>query len=342
MTNDSANSDHRKKFRNSTAEFLIFTHQKAKNSIEVMYDDDSLWFSAEMLATLFDQEAVIIKAHLQTLYEQAELSKERTTRSFPCKQLDQKQAVALNETYYNLEAVLTLSYRISSRKGIEFRRWATQILSQYAISGYVLDRKRMENGAFLGKNYFEHLLAEIREIRMSNRHFFQKLTDIFATSIDYDLHAPATQALYQEVEDKLHFAIHGNTSAELVANRADASKKHMGLNRWENFPAGKIVDTDIATPRNYLTPTERHSMGLLVCSYLDLAENRAMRRIPMTMQDWSHELDRFLRTIEEEVLPDGERLSLHIATDFALSEFQKYRVVQDGAYRSDFDLMGGW
>ncbi|MFW6333586.1 MAG: virulence RhuM family protein, partial [Thermodesulfobacteriota bacterium] len=236
-------------------------------------------------------------------------------------------------------AIISVGYRVNSVRATQFRQWATQVLREYAIKGYVLDRKRMENGAFLGEDYFERLLEEIREIRLSERRFYQKITDIYATAIDYNKDAPTTRDFFAKVQNKLHFAIHGHTAAEIVMKRADAAKDQMGLTSWEKAPDGKILKSDVSVAKNYLTRKELESLGRLVNAFLDLAEDRARRKIPMTMEDWAERIDRFLEFDDREILRDKGKITAKMAREFAESEFEKYRVVQDRIFESDFDRM---
>jgi hypothetical protein len=230
-----------------------------------------------------------------------------------------------------------VGYRINTKRATSFRQWATAILRDYALRGYVIDRKRMENGAFLDEDYFEHLLAEIREIRLSERRFYQKVTDIYATAMDYNKNAPITKEFFAKVQNKLHYATHGHTAAEVIYERADAEKENMGLTAWENSPHGKIVKTDVSIAKNYLSETELESLGRIVNAYLDLAEDRAKKHIPMTMEDWAKRLDRFLEADDRSILQDGGKISAHLAKEFAESEFEKYRIIQDRLFESDFD-----
>lgn len=239
--------------------------------------------------------------------------------------------------FYNLDAIISVGYRVNSVRATQFRQWATQVLREFAIKGYVLDRKRMENGAFLGEDYFERLLEEIREIRLSERRFYQKITDIYATSVDYNKDAPTTKTFFAKVQNKLHFAIHGHTAAELIMQRADSGKERMGLTTWENAPDGKILKTDVSVAKNYLSKEELESLGRIVSAYLDLAEDRARRKIPMTMEDWAKRLDLFLEFDEREILQNKGKVTAEIAKAHAESEFEKYRIVQDRLFESDFD-----
>jgi len=239
--------------------------------------------------------------------------------------------------FYNLDAIISFGYRVNSTRATQFRQWCTFILRQFAIRGYVIDKKRMENGSFIGEDYFEHLLAEIREIRLSERRFYQKLTDIYATSIDYNRDAPTTRLFFKKVQNKMHYAVHGHTAAELIINRANAEKEHMGLTTWENAPNGKIVKPDVSIAKNYLKESELEDMGRIVNSFLDLAEDMAKRHIPMTMEDWAKRIDKFLDLTYRPVLTDAGHVSAEQAKEYAETEFEKYRVIQDKLFQSDFD-----
>ena len=320
--------------RNSTAEFLIFTKQAGENGIEVRVQDGTIWLSQKLMATLFDCSADNISLHLKNIFADGELGENSVAEDFSVTAADGKN---YRTKHYNLDAIIAVGYRVNGRRATAFRQWATAVLRDYALRGYVIDRKRMENGAFLDEDYFEHLLAEIREIRLSERRFYQKVTDIYATAMDYNKNAPMTKEFFAKVQNKLHYAVHGHTAAEVVYDRADATKEHMGLTTWRNAPHGKIVKTDVSIAKNYLTGAELESLGRIVNAYLDLAEDRAKRHIPMTMEDWAKRLDRFLEADDRAILQDGGRISAQIAKDFAESEFEKYRVIQDRLFESDFD-----
>jgi hypothetical protein len=323
--------------RNSTAEFLIFTGQAGKQSIEARYEDETIWLTQKLMAQLFDVTVPTIYEHLKNIYDQGELVREATIRKFLTVQIEGKREVSRNVDFYNLDAIISVGYRVNSVRATQFRQWATQVLREFAIKGYVLDKKRMENGAFLGEDYFEHLLEEIREIRLSERRFYQKITDIYTTSVDYNKDAPTTAAFFAKVQNKLHYAIHGNTAAELIMQRADSSKANMGLTSWEKAPGGKIVKTDVSVAKNYLAKEELESLGRIVNAYLDLAEDRAKRKIPMTMEDWAKRLDIFLEFDDREILQDAGKVTATLAKAHAESEFEKYRIVQDQLFESDFD-----
>lgn len=329
----------KKLIRNSTIEFLIFTGQSGEQSIEARYEDETIWLSQKLMATLFDVGVNTINYHLKEVYESGEVQPEATIRKFRIVQTEGNREVARSVDFYNLDAIISVGYRVNSVRATQFRQWATQVLREFAIKGYVLDKKRMENGTFLGEDYFEGLLEEIREIRLSERRFYQKITDIYATSVDYNLDAPTTKAFFAKVQNKLHFAIHGHTAAELILQRADSTKANMGLITWEKAPDGKILKTDVSVAKNYLTKEELEALGRIVNAYLDLAEERALRKIPMTMEDWAKRLDSFLEFTERDILQHSGKVSAEIATAHAESEFEKYRIVQDRLFESDFDRM---
>lgn len=325
-----------KLIRNSTAEFLIFTSQSGENSIEVKVFDESVWLTQAMIAQLFDKGRTTITEHLKNIFESKELDEKSVCREFRHTANDGK---TYNTKYYNLDAIISIGYRVNSKKATQFRQWATSVLKEFAIKGFVLDKKRLENGTFLGENYFDKLLEEIREIRLSERMFYQKITDIYATSVDYNKDDETTKKFFAKVQNKLHFAIHGHTAAELIYNRADSDKGRMGLTSWDNAPSGKIVKTDVTIAKNYLSKEELDSLGRIVNAFLDLAENRAKRNIPMTMEDWAKRLDAFLEFDDREILQNAGKITKKIADEKALSEFEKYRVVQDRLFMSDFDRL---
>lgn len=327
----------KKLIRNSTAEFLIFTGQAGEQSIEARYVDETIWLSQKLMAELFSVDVRTISEHLRSIFDSEEIQKEATIRKFRTVQTEGSRKVARNVDFYNLDAIISVGYRVNSVRATQFRQWATQVLREFAIKGYVLDKKRMENGAFLGEDYFERLLEEIREIRLSERRFYQKITDIYATSVDYNRDAPTTKTFFAKVQNKLHFAIHGHTAAELIVQRADSNKINMGLSTWEKVPDGKILKTDVVVAKNYLTREELEDLGRIVNAYLDLAEDRAKRKIPMTMEDWAKRLDAFLEFTERDILQNSGKVSAEIAKAHAESEFEKYRIVQDRLFESDFD-----
>ena len=325
--------------RNSTAEFLTFELQSKQDSIEVRYEDETVWLTQKMMATLFDVESNTITYHLQEIYKSGELEREATTRKFRVVQTEGARQVSREVDHYNLDAVISVGYRVNSIRATQFRRWATQVLKQFAIRGYVIDKKRMENGTALGEDYFERLLEEIREIRLSERRFYQKITDIYATSVDYDAKAPTSKKFFSTVQNKMHYAVTGKTAGELLKERADSTKPHMGLTSWEGSPDGKILRTDVGVAKNYLSKEELESLGRIVSAFLDLAEDFAKRKIPMTMEDWAQRLDSYLQLTGREVLQNAGSVSRKDAIRHAESEFEKYRIVQDRLYESDFDKL---
>lgn len=323
--------------RNSTAEFLIFQAQSQADGVEVFYQNEMLWLTQKAMATLFDCSTDNIGLHLKNIYESGELQKVATSEESSVVQNEGGRQVSRKVRFYNLDAVISVGYRVNSTRATQFRQWATAVLRQFAIRGYVLDKKRMENGAFLTEDYFEHLLAEIHEIRLSERRMYQKVTDLYATAIDYNKDAPTTRKFFAKVQNKMHFAIHGHTTAELIVERANAEKEHMGLTTWENAPNGKIVKTDVSIAKNYLKENELESLGRIVNAFLDLAEDKAKRHIPMTMEDWAKYIDRFLTMDDRKLLDDNGNVSAEEAKVFAESEFEKYRIMQDRLFMSDFD-----
>lgn len=324
--------------RSSAAEFLIFETQVKEDSVEVRYEDNTLWLTQKMMARLFSVESNTITYHLKDLFKTKEIIEDSTTRKFRVVQKEGGREVSRDILHYNLEAIISVGYRVNSIRATQFRRWATQILQQYAIKGYVLDKKRMENGTFLGEDYFEELLEEIREIRLSERRFYQKITDIYSTSMDYDKDAPITKEFFAKVQNKLHFAVSHQTAAEIVYDRADHTKQNMGLTTWKNAPNGKIIKSDVAVAKNYLSKEEIDDLEHIVSAFLDIAENRAKRKIPMTMEDWAGRIDKFLLADDRDILKNAGKISAEIAKDKAESEFEIYRVIQDKIFKSDFDL----
>ncbi|GAB1432153.1 virulence RhuM family protein [Spirochaetota bacterium] len=322
------------RIRNSTAEFLTFVYQTGGDGVEVRVQGGTIWLSQKTMGELFETSSDNIGLHLKNINKEGELNIDSVTEEFSVTASDNK---IYKVKHYNLDAIIAVGYRVNSKCATAFRKWATGILRDYTLRGYVMDRKRMENGAFLDDDYFERLLEEIREIRLSERRFYQKITDIYATSMDYDSHSPLTRDFFAKVQNKMHHAVHGHTAAELIVERADADKEHMGLTTWANSPKGKILKSDVNIAKNYLTEAELDDLGRIVNAYLDLAESRAKRKIPMTMKDWAKRLDIFLSADERDVLQDLGRVTAKIAKEYAESEFEKYRTIQDGLFQSDFD-----
>lgn len=311
-----------------------------ENGVQVVYKDETIWCTQKAMATLFDVDKSGISRHIKKILSEGELSTDTTVA---------KIATVVNRgirgevedelEYYNLDMVIAVGYRVNSRRATQFRQWCTFVLRQYAIRGYVIDKKRMENGSFIGVDYFEQLLEEIREIRLSKRNFYQKLTDIYVTAIDYNRDAPTTRDFFKKVQNKMHYAVHGHTAAELIVERADADKEHMGLTTWAKAPNGKIIRSDVSVAKNYLKQNELQALGRLVNAYLDIAKDMAERHIPMTMEDWAKRIDKFLDATNRDILQGAGSITAEYAKQYAESEFEKYRVIQDRLFRSDFDLL---
>ena len=325
--------------RSSSAEFLIFERQTHDKGVQVRYENGDLWLTQKAMSELYNCTTDNISLHLRNIYKDFELDKSSTTEKFSVVQQEGNREVTRKICYYNLDAVISVGYRVNSDRAIQFRRWATYILKEFSKKGYIIDKKRMKNGAFFDEDYYESLLAEIREIRLSERRFYQKITDIYATSIDYDRKSPITIKFFKKVQNKMHYAVSHQTAAEIIYNRADSKKNYMGLTTWRNAPRGRILETDVVIAKNYLSKEELESLELIVSAFLDLAENRAKRNIPMTMEDWANRIDKFLLADDLDVLKDAGKISHEIACDKALTEFERYRVKQDKSYKSDFDLL---
>ena len=327
-----------KKFeiRNSTAEFLTFVATGKEDGIQVLYKDETIWATQKAMSTLFDCTPDNIGLHLKNIFKSGELIEDSVTEKISATAADGKNYLT---KFYNLDAIISVGYRVNSIRATQFRQWCTYVIRQFAIRGYIVDKKRMENGSFINVDYFEQLLEEIREIRLSERNFYQKLTDIYATAIDYNKDAPTTRRFFKKVQNKMHYAVHGHTAAELIVERANAEKEHMGLTTWAKAPNGKIIKTDVSIAKNYLRENELQAMGRLVNAYLDIAKDMAERHIPMTMEDWEKRIDKFLDATDREILQDAGKITAEYAKEFAESEFEKYRVIQDRLFRSDFDLL---
>ena len=319
--------------RNSTAEFLIFTKQNKEKTIEVIVDEESVWLSQKLMAELFGTTRNNITIHLSNIFEK-ELNENSVCKEFLHTAEDGKN---YKTKYYNLDVIIAVGFKINSKRAIDFRLWAINILKQYSVKGYVLDKERLKNGTFLNENYFDELLQEIREIRISERNFYQKITDIYATSLNYNVASPITKDFFKTVQNKMHYAVHGNTAAEIIMNRANHKNANIGLTNWKNSPNGKIIASDVIVAKNYLTKEELKSLERIVTMYLDYAEDQAERHIPMTMEDWKGKLDVFLQFNERDVLDNPGKVSHKVAESFALSEFEKYRITQDKLFESDFD-----
>ncbi|MDR1226833.1 MAG: virulence RhuM family protein [Prevotellaceae bacterium] len=323
--------------RNSTAEFLTFAYQSKGDGVEVRVQDGTIWLSQKNIGLLFDTSTDNIGLHLKNIYAEGELDEGSTTEGFSVVKQEGNREVCRTIKHYNLDLIIAVGYRVNSKRATAFRQWATAILRDFTLRGYVIDRKRMENGAFLDDDYFERLLEEIREIRLSERRFYQKITDIYATAMDYNPESSMTKEFFAKVQNKMHYAVHKHTAAELIYTRADHNKENMGLTSWEKSPSGKIIKTDVAIAKNYLTETELESLGRIVNGYLDFAEEYAKRHIPLSMSDWAKHLDLILQANGRDLLQNAGKITAALAKQHAESEFEKYRPIQDRLFESDFD-----
>ncbi|MDP2785699.1 MAG: virulence RhuM family protein [Sulfurimicrobium sp.] len=321
--------------RSSAAEYLTFVAASGKGGVEAVYAEENIWLTQKMMGQLYDIDVRTINYHLKKIFSDSELEENSVIRNFRITAADGKN---YDTKHYNLAAIIAVGYKVNSERAVQFRKWATTIIESFTIKGYAMDDERLKNdGSILTKRYFEEQLQRIREIRLSERKFYQKITDIYSTSIDYDVTAQATKRFFATVQNKLHWAIHGQTAAELVYQRADAEKDNMGLTTWKDAPKGKIQKFDVAVAKNYLTQNEMAQLQRLVSAYLDVAEDMALRQIPMTMQDWETRLNKFIEATDREILQDAGRVTAEIAKAHAESEFEKYRIVQDRLFVSDFD-----
>lgn len=328
--------DKKIQIRNSTVDFLVFTKDAHEEGIEVRVQNGTVWLTQKAISELFDIDRSVVNKHLKNIYESGELDENSTYAKFA-------QVADNGKTYqykfYSLPAIIAVGYRTNSERATQFRQWATKILDTFTRQGYVLDKDRLINGQIFDEDYFDHLISEIQEIRASERRFYQKITDIYATAVDYSLDSQITKDFFATVQNKMHYAVHGNTAAEVIVGRADHTKKHMGLTTWKNAPKGKIVKADVTIAKNYLSHDEMQELNEIVTMYLDYATRQARRHIPMTMEDWASKLDAFLQFNDAEILEDKGKVTAAIAKAFAESEFEKYRVIQDRLYQSDFDRL---
>lgn len=323
--------------RSSAAEYLTFIAATGDSGVDVIYADENIWLSQKMMGTLYQVETHTVNYHLKKIFEDNELDEISVIRNFRITATDGKE---YQTKHYNLSAIIAVGYKVNSERAVLFRKWATQIVQEFTIKGFAMDDERLKNdGSILGKKYFEEQLQRIREIRLSERKFYQKITDIYSTAIDYDVTATATKRFFATVQNKLHWAIHGNTAAEVIVNRVDHQKENMGLTTWKDAPKGKIQKFDVSVAKNYLTEKEMQQLQRLVSAYLDLAEDMATRQIPMTMEDWETRLNRFIEATDRAVLQDAGKVTAEIAKAHAETEFEKYRIVQDKLFESDFDRM---
>lgn len=323
--------------RSSTAEYLTFVAATgdSKESVEVRYEDENIWITQKMLAVLYEVETNTINYHIKKIFEDSELEEDSVIRNFRITATDGK---SYDTKHYNLQMIIAVGFKVNSERAVQFRKWVNNIAKEYTIKGFAMDDERLKNdGSILTKKYFEEQLERIREIRSSKRKFYQKITDIYATAIDYDRDAAATKRFYATVQNKMHFAVHGHTAAELIVERADAAKEHMGLTTWQDAPNGKIKKSDVTVAKNYLTEKELGQLNRMVSAYLDFAENMANRHIPLTMADWEKRLNGFIEMFEYGLLQDAGKVTAEIAKLHAETEFEKYRIVQDRLYKSDFD-----
>ncbi len=326
--------------RSSTAEYLTFVASTGdqEDSVEMRYEDENIWLTQKMMATLYDVDVRTINEHVKKIYSDSELSEGATIRKFRIVQTEGNRQVSREVNHYNLQLIIAVGFKVNNQRAVQFRKWANGIVKDYTIKGWVMDEERLKNGGtVLTEKYFEEQLEKIREIRLSERKFYQKITDIYATALDYDRTAKTTKDFFAKVQNKMHFAVHGHTAAEVIYERADADKPHMGLTSWQAAPDGKILKSDVSIAKNYLSESELQSLERIVSAYLDLAEDRATRHIPMTMEDWAKRLDLFLMADDREILQDSGKITAEIAKQHAETEFEKYRVIQDRLYESDFD-----
>ena len=334
--------DNRKKedklIRSSAAEYLTYVAATGENGVELRYEDENIWLTQKMLSVLYGVSTSAINQHIKKIYEDKELEEKSTIKNFLIVQDEGNRKISRNVIHYNLQMIIAVGFKVDNERAIQFRKWANQIVKDFTIKGWVMDDERLKNdGSILTKKYFEEQLERIRQIRMSERKFYQKITDIYATSIDYDKTAKATIRFFSSVQNKLHYAVSGNTAAEIIYNRADSQKENMGLTTWKGAPDSKIHKYDVVIAKNYLSETEIGQLERMVSAYLDLAEMQAMRHIPMTMEDWEERLNGFLTLWDHDVLKDNGKISTEMAKIHAETEFEKYRIVQDKIYISDFD-----
>lgn len=329
------NNDKKPLVRSSSAEYLTFIAASGEGGVDAIYADENIWLSQKMMGTLYNVDVRTINEHLKNIFKDNELEEGSVIRKFRITATDGKN---YNTQHYNLSAIIAVGYKVNSERAVQFRKWATQIVQEFTIKGFAMDDERLKNdGTILGKKYFEEQLQRIREIRLSERKFYQKITDIYATAIDYDVNAQATKRFFATVQNKLHWAIHGQTAAEVIVTRADHQKQNMGLTTWKDAPKGKIQKFDVSVAKNYLSDNEMQQLQRLVSAYLDIAEDMAIRQIPMTMEDWESRLNRFIEATDREVLQNAGKVTAEIAKAHAETEFEKYRIIQDQLFESDFD-----
>ena len=325
--------------RSSAAEYLTYVASVGdqQDSIEMCYEDENIWLTQKMMATLYDVDVRTINEHIKKIYSDLELEEESTIRNFRIVQTEGSRQVTRDTKHYNLQMIIAVGFKVNSERAVQFRKWVNQIAKDYTIKGWVMDDERLKRGTYLTEKYFDEQLERIREIRASERKFYQKITDLYATAIDYDKNAATTRRFYATVQNKMHYAVHGHTAAELIVERADHTKEHMGLTTWADAPDGKIKKSDVTVAKNYLSQDEMKQLNRMVTAYLDFAENMTLRHIPLTMQDWEKRLNSFIEMFDYGILQDAGKVSAEIAKLHAETEFEKYRVIQDRLFMSDFD-----
>ena len=325
--------------RSSAAEYLTYVASVGdlQGSIEMRYEDENIWLTQKMMATLYDVDVRTINEHIKKIYSDSELEEDSTIRNFRIVQTEGSRQVTRDTKHYNLQMIIAIGFKVNSERAVQFRKWVNQIAKDYTIKGWVMDDERLKRGTYLTEKYFDEQLERIREIRASERKFYQKITDLYATAIDYDKNAATTRRFYATVQNKMHYAVHGHTAAELIVKRADHTKEHMGLTTWADAPEGKIKKSDVTVAKNYLSQDEMKQLNRMVTAYLDFAENMTLRHIPLTMQDWEMKLNSFIEMFDYGILQDAGKVSAEIAKLHAETEFEKYRVIQDRLFMSDFD-----
>ena len=325
--------------RSSAAEYLTYVASVGdqQGSIEMRYEDENIWLTQKMMATLYDVNVRTINEHIKKIYSDSELEEDSTIRNFRIVQIEGSRQVTRDTKHYNLQMIIAVGFKVNSERAVQFRKWVNQIAKDYTIKGWVMDDERLKRGTYLTEKYFDEQLERIREIRASKRKFYQKITDLYATAIDYDKNAATTRRFYATVQNKMHYAVHGHTAAELIVERADHTKEHMGLTTWADAPEGKIKKSDVTVAKNYLSQDEMKQLNRMVTAYLDFAENMTLRHIPLTMQDWEMRLNNFIEMFDYGILQDAGKVSAEIAKLHAETEFEKYRVIQDRLFMSDFD-----
>ena len=325
--------------RSSAAEYLTYVASVGdqQDSIEMRYEDENIWLTQKMVATLYDVDVRTINEHIKKIYSDSELEEDSTVRNFRIVQTEGSRQVTRDTKHYNLQMIIAVGFKVNSERAVQFRKWVNQIAKDYTIKGWVMDDERLKRGTYLTEKYFDEQLERIREIRASERKFYQKITDLYATAIDYDKNSATTRRFYATVQNKMHYAVHGHTAAELIVERADHTKAHMGLTTWADAPDGKIKKSDVTVAKNYLSQDEMKQLNRMVTAYLDFAENMTLRHIPFTMQDWEKRLNSFIEMFDYGILQDAGKVSAEIAKLHAETEFEKYRVIQDRLFMSDFD-----